>query len=254
MKTFTKKTLAKRIAPLATAALAAVVLQGPAQAQGAGAGGFSAGVELLAMKPFHSEGQTSGFSAAATPRIWAAYTGAGGFGAKLTAFRFDSTIAPALASRYNHIRMATVDLEGFKQFDLGGGMQLTASGGLRYANYREDDASGTGFLTLPTSYGVVAGLELRQPISGGLSVFGKGQSSLMFSNKTIENGSVSDHAMTFNISEVQLGVEYNRPFTSRPGNLFARLSLQGQVWNGVSDNDSENTGLVGLGLNVGVNF
>ncbi len=213
-------------------------------------GGIVAGAEVSFLKPYHTEGQTSNYDYTATPRVWLGYERADGLGIRARWWQMNAN-GPA-TSRYDQIRMRMIDLEVTDQFTLGRKLEGLVSGGFRYAEYREDESAGTGFLSQQHAMGLVIGTELRRNISGGFNLFGMGRTSMLFSESNLENGAVTSENTTFTVSELQLGVEYNREIMNGSSNLFARVAAETQYWNGVSDDDTEDISLMGLAFAFGI--
>jgi hypothetical protein len=68
----------------------------------------------------------------------------------------------------------------------------------------------------------------------------------MFYGKDVDG----DDFQTFTITEVQVGAEYRCDLGSCC--LFVRGGVEAQFWAGVSDDDTENFGLIGGFVGVGV--
>ncbi len=228
---------------LASAALA--LFAGSAHAQN-----FTVGADLNFLTLSHSEGQTIGFPMALAPEIWASYETAGGLDLGLRWFGLDSSTADA-TSRYGRIKMQTIDLTAAKPIG-GSGFNANLFGGLRHAQYREYENGGVTFLDVPNAYGVLGGLEVNASLSDSLSLYGKGSTSLMFAPTYDDNGFARTN-LTFNISEVEVGVQYNRQ-RANGGDFYLRLSALGKFWAGVSDNDTEDIAAVGAGIDIGMSF
>ncbi len=233
-----------------TVIAAGVAALGTLGAAGASAQEFTGGLTAYVLTPFHSEGQTTGFGMTVAPSAWIGYERADGLGFRASYFGVDAK-GPT-TSRYDRIVMTTVDLEVTNSFTLGTQTDATFSGGLRYAHYREEDGAGPGYLEFPAAYGLTAGLELKRGITDNLSLFGKGKGAFLFAPNMIENGNPSG-AYTFSTGEIEGGLEYRRAYGAG-SEFYARLGMTAQIWNGVSDNDSEDTGMAGGLLELGITF
>ncbi len=213
-------------------------------------GGVTGGASISFLKPYHTEGQTSNYDYTGAPSVWLGYQAADGLGIRARWWEIDAN-GPS-TSRYDQIHMRLIDLEVTDTFTLGRKLSGLVSGGFRYAEYREDEGAGAGFLSQQHAMGLVVGTELRRNISGGFNLFGLGRTSILFSESNLENNAVTSENTTFTVSELQLGVEYNRAIMNGSANMFARVAAETQYWNGVSDDDSEDTALMGIGFAFGV--
>ncbi|VAW02469.1 hypothetical protein MNBD_ALPHA08-332, partial [hydrothermal vent metagenome] len=210
--------------------------------------GITAGVEVSLLKPHHSEGQIEGYGYDPATLAWIGYQFENGLGIRGRWWQYNERTSDPAASRYDKIKMETFDLEATKAFTMGS-IKGIVSGGVRFANYRED--SGASVLRVPSAYGLVAGLELRKPIYGGFSLFGEGRQSFMFDGSW-SDGASSEKNIAFTISELKIGVEYSYPLMRTGLDLFGRVAGQAQYWSGMSDGDSESTGLFGASFMVGI--
>ncbi len=214
--------------------------------------GLVFGAELAFLKPSHTEGQTPDYDYEATPRLWIGWQRADGLGARVRWFEFDAHTNNEANARIDDLNMMTLDLELTDTFTLGSKWEGLFSGGLRYAQYKEDYASppGNNFLEIDEAYGLILGMELYRPVWNNLYVFGIVRGSAMFGEDTFDNTNVVTDS-TFFITEFQLGAEYRRTLCGTTY-LFARGAVEAQYWNGVSDSDSEDTSLSGVAFSVGL--
>ncbi len=215
------------------------------------ASGFSMGVDLNYLTLGHSEGQTEGFGFTLAPEVWAQYQFGNGLAIGLDYFSLDA--AGPSTSRYDRIVMQTIDLTASKSVAVGNTLDVRFEGGIRYALYREENASSANYLTTNDSYGILAGLDAKVSLSDSISLVGGGKTSLMFAPILTENGSTTDTDYAYGISEVEFGFQYDKSLNNN-SQLFARFSLVGKFWNGVSDDDSENTSAMGANLSLGMSF
>ena len=212
-------------------------------------GGLYWGTEITVLRPFHSEGQTTGYDYRAAPRLWFGLKKANGSGFRTRWWEME-TNGPA-TSRYNDLHFMLFDLEATHDFQLGCNWTGLVSTGFRYAEYREEEASGSS-LEQDGAIGVVAGIEARRNMFRNLNMFVSARTSMLYANSITENGTVSNREdTTFTVSELQMGTEIARP--ARNGaTFFARIASEAQYWSGVSDFDSEDTSLIGTSFAIGI--
>ena len=208
--------------------------------------GFTAGTEVSLLKPYQSEHSVTGFGYDPATLAWIGYQGNNGLGIRGRWWKYNENSSDP-ASDYSKFKMQTVDIEATQAFTLGS-MKGLVFGGLRFANYLENSGD---VIRIPSAYGLVAGVELRKPIYGGLSLFGEGRQSLMFDNTWYDDGTPEKN-IAFTISELKLGLEYTYPLMETGLDLFGRVAGQAQYWAGVGDADSESTGLFGASFMVGI--
>jgi len=157
-------------------------------------------------------------------------------------FNFGST----LEGGGDRIELEKIDTEIGRRFTLGGGLQGEFTAGIRFADFNERLD-----LDYDTTLGPLVGMQLRgREFLRGTS-FVNLRHSWQFGNGS-SSGSSSDAPGTFEISEVQLGLEWQRPV--RMGTLVLRTALEAQYWSGVSDGDSEDLGLYGTSSSFGLAF
>ncbi len=112
----------------------------PAQAgQDVFASGVTGGAEVSLLKPFQTEETTTGFGYDPATRIWLGYQGSNGLGARARWWQYDERSSNP-TSNFTSFKMQTFDLEATKAFKLGS-MKGLISGGLRFAEYRENDGA-----------------------------------------------------------------------------------------------------------------
>ncbi|NOY40773.1 MAG: hypothetical protein GXP26_02900 [Planctomycetes bacterium] len=157
-------------------------------------------------------------------------------------FNFAST----LEGGGNRYEMEEIDTEIGRRFTLGGGLQGEFTGGIRFADF--DERNG---LDYDATFGPLVGLQLR---GRKLRLLRCTSFANMRHSWQFGNGGVSgvDAPGTFNISEVQLGLEWRRQ--SRLGTLVLRTALEAQYWSGVQDDDTEDIGLYGSATSFGLAF
>ena len=211
--------------------------------------GFYWGTEVTVLRPFHSEGQTTGYDYRAAPRLWLGFQKADGNGFRARWWEME-TNGPATA-RYDDLHFMLFDLEATHDFQLGCKWNGIVSTGFRYAEYREEEASGN-YLEQDGAVGVVAGIEARRNMFRNINMYVGARTSMLFANSITENGAVSSREdTTFTVSELQMGTEFVRP--ARNGaTFFARVGTEAQYWSGVSDFDTEDTSLIGTSFAIGI--
>lgn len=210
-------------------------------------GGFYSGVELQLLKPYHSEENLQGFGHSPAWLGYLGYQSDSGLGVRARVWGYqDSSNDPA--TRYDSFRMRYLDLEATQAFRLGN-MQGRVFGGVRFSSYRE--RSGTSTLKIPSAFGIVSGIEVVRPLGHGFSLFGENRNAYMFDNNW-KDGSSPEKNMGFVSSEVKLGAEYAHRIGNSELSFFVRAAAVGQFRDGVSDNDSEATGLAGAAFNIGL--
>lgn len=211
---------------------------------------FEVGADLNFLTLAQSEGQATGYGFNLAPEIWANYQTAGGLDIGMRWFWLDAT-TPDAGSVYERVAMQTIDLTVGKPFEIGSGISASLMGGLRYATYAEY-RSPANVLDVPQAYGFMAGVEVNASLSEAFSIYGKGSNAIMYAPEYADGGS-SEFNLGFNITEVELGVQFDRPMANG-GAFYLRLAGVGKMWNGVSDDDSENMSAFGASLDLGISF
>ncbi len=228
------------------AAFLAGLIAGPAMGQN-----FEAGVDLDYLGIAHSEGQTVGFGFTAAPELWVRFNAPSGLYYGLNAFRLSATSSDP-ATVYDKITMQTIDLTVGKAFSLGGNTRAKLYGGLRHAKYSERRSGGGGTLDVPKAWGVLAGFEVDQPLGDRFSLYGGSEAAILFAPDYTDGGATNQN-LTFNTIDLDLGLKYGSDLANGRG-WYASGGLTAKLWNGVSDDDSENTSAYGFKLSVGMNF
>ncbi len=156
-------------------------------------------------------------------------------------FNFGST----LEGGGNRIEMEEVDAEIGRRFTLGGGLKGEVTAGVRYAAFNE-----RGELDYDTSFGPLVGVQLRgRKFARGTS-YASLRQSWQFGDAS-DNGA-ADLPGTFNITEVQIGLEWRHPV--RMGTLVLRSAVEAQYWAGVGESDTEDYGLIGSSSSFGLAY
>ena len=210
---------------------------------------IEAGIDLNYLGLAQSEGQAVGFGFTAAPEIWVRATTPSGLTFGLDAFRLQGTSTDP-ATDYVAIMMQSIDLTVGKNIDLGSNTQAMLYGGLRYATYREDRAF--NFLEVPQAWGMLAGVEVEHAMGSNFSLYGGSEAGIVFAPNYTDDGSAEQN-LIFNTIDLDLGMKYSASM-GNGGSWFVKGGLTAKLWNGVSDNDSENISAYGLKLSVGMNF
>lgn len=142
--------------------------------------------------------------------------------------------------RDNFLNLDYLDLEYAGRFTLGYNWRGELTGGLRWAQVHDE-----GDNRYENPLGPVIAAQLRGPCCVGLELFGLVRQSFQYGQE--EN---SGNYGTFGITETQLGLEYQTSACGGTG--FGRAFIDGQSWQGVEDNDSEDIGLFGFGFAIGL--
>ena len=143
-------------------------------------------------------------------------------------------------------RTWTIEFAG--DVSLGCQGSLLISGNLRLAETRAvnhgDARTGDDLI------GPLVGLEYSRSASDNLSRFVLGRGAFLFGDSTDDG--VPEGQTNMMTGELQLGAEY-RIASSRGGYWFARAAFEGQILSGFFDDDTEDSGLIGGHLSVGLN-
>lgn len=210
------------------------------------------GIDLDFYTLAHSEGQTVGFGFSPSVDLWGKFGTSSGavFGVNL--FLLDSTSAD-LTTRYDRIVMQSLDLTAGRDFDIGSNIMGTVYAGIGFTKYREEERTSAGYLEIPVAMGPKVGVDMQMDVGGGFTLYGASAASLQYAPQVFENGILADTSFIFNTVDVDMGVQYGGTMGSGK-QWFGRAGIGGKLWNGVSDNDSENTAAVGLKVSFGMNF
>jgi len=259
--------------------------------------GWTLGLEVLALKPYQSEGaynQDGNWSAG--------YRGSLGYEfndcvfTKATYFGYntdgdDSVISvgvppPTITTATNSIdlKVSYLDWVIGQHFKPSDKLTLSPFVGLRWGTFDEtfthkntSSISGGGSMNNESEseydfsgLGVVIGADGVLALGNNLSIYGTFKQSILFGTTqgsyrqsqydVLQNGEVIPGPTSLNnshstdnvamVTELGLGLQYEFRVSSVAANV--RLGVEGQYWGGVSDGDSESTGLGGFVL--GANF
>ncbi|MCA9174224.1 MAG: hypothetical protein KDB14_07025 [Planctomycetales bacterium] len=213
--------------------------------------GYTFNAEMLFLKPYHSEGESPNFELHPASRLSFGWTNDNGLGIRARWLDYHNHHNdPALLNFTTAVDLTVVDLEVTDKFDIGHWLgQFSA--GLRYADYLE-----FSFFDLDgmfDSWGPVLGVEVARPLTDQWDLLVSARDSLQYAPKGADQGALIND-VTFNIAEVQLGVQYRRR-AKNGGYWFARGAFEAQYWSGgvIGDGDTEDMGLVGGLFAVGLN-
>ena len=194
--------------------------------------------DVIWLRPHDSFPDTStSTSAEAAQRYMVGYMNSEGRSLRVRFFELDH-------SDFDEVRLdvETLDLEYAGQFRLGCNWEGEISGGLRWASYLDND------LDYSDTIGPAIGIELRSDFFKKVDLFTVARHSIQFGS----GDSGGDSALgTFNITEIQLGVEGQRQLKNGSTG-FLRFIFEAQTWSGVEDGESEDLGLVGIGFAAGI--
>ena len=133
----------------------------------------------------------------------------------------------------------TLDIEYAARFRLGCNWRGDLSLGVRDASFREG-----GENEYDDTFGPLIGVHLETDVLNCLTLYGNARYSHQFGE--VEDGDLG----SFSITEVQLGIQAD--CCTQCGIAFVRTFWNVQQWAGVDDNDSEDGGLIGGGIALGL--
>ncbi len=169
----------------------------------------------------------------------------------------------------------TFDLEGTLNANLAG-VEIIASGGLRYAALEQDfvaavvdGGAGVQQLTWERTFeglGPTLAAEFRKPVGcGGFTLFGAGRGSLLFGKKSLSRfvnpaaganppvpfARLDDADEVVPVFSLDLGVEWARQLEC--GQVFVRGAYEGQLWAEAGAPTLGFLGFEGFSLQAGIN-
>ncbi|MGL4512102.1 MAG: hypothetical protein ACRCT8_03365 [Lacipirellulaceae bacterium] len=213
--------------------------------------GWNFDAQLVFLRQHDSETEDGGQTFDTGSRYALGHTNACGHSWRVRYFEYDTDIEFNSANTVpsDHQALEYVDFEHGRRFALAGGLNGEFTAGLRWASFRESDD-----IFYDDSIGPVLGLTLRGFSIGKWQSYALARYSMQFGSPTSVSGStVNDEEFgTFNITEVQLGVE--RPLCVLGCDGFVRGMFETQYWSGPAQDDTQDIGLVGLGFALGVNL
>jgi hypothetical protein len=200
-----------------------------------------AGLEIVALKVFQSEGLYGNNDYQPGVRIWAGIQRDDGLGLRIRWFDYTQSIAGDVVDIEN------LDLELTDAFDAGC-WQGVVSGGFRYSEVSESVVIVGGPATGTDTFasGLTVGLQLNRYLTDRASIFASVQESILYGN---DIGIAADD-IVFSITELQLGVQLDRNMYG--STAFFRTGVEAQLYSAVSGTDSEDLGLFGIFATVGV--
>lgn len=140
----------------------------------------------------------------------------------------------------DYLQLEYLDLEYAGRFTLGCNWRGEIGAGLRWAQFDQQDANDYN-----DTIGLLIGGQLRGPCFFGLESYGIARHSIQVGTEDDD-----DYYGTFTITELQLGLEYQRCMCGGIG--FARGFLEAQSWQGPEDAAGEDVGLFGFGFALGM--
>ncbi|MEI6676357.1 MAG: Lpg1974 family pore-forming outer membrane protein [Verrucomicrobiota bacterium] len=201
--------------------------------------GFTLGLEVLALRPYQSEGSYDKSNYDAAYRGSLGYQFSDGLFVKATYFGYNTSTAPGddLTTQYVDLAVG----QNFKPMD-----KLTISPfvGLRWAGYQEDSSYSADF----DGYGIVLGVDATRALGNNISLYATAKQSILFGDTKLAHPQMGNHTTSL-ISEIGLGLQYDFCCSGCAGN--ARLGVEGQYWSGSSDLGYD-TSLAGFAF--GLNF
>ena len=241
--------------------------------------GFTFGIEALYLRPYQSEGQYDSADYDFGGRGSIGYDFNDCLFVKATYFGYSTDIEPDdSGDNYDEtdgdLDVSYIDLVVGEHFKPSEKLTLSPYVGFRWAQFEEQatrvrfgDNSDTiyNYGNDFSGFGVVVGIDATRTLASGFSLYGTAKQAVVFGSSDNTNNSVylysdgdvssnydndnSDDRVLF-ITELGLGVQFDFNMGSAAGNI--RAGVEGQWWSGISDGDSENTGLAGFVL--GANF
>jgi len=196
--------------------------------------GYTFDAELLFLRAQDSEADVSGDDYDTASRWTAGYTNNCGREWRVRYFEYATEVDDD-----DYLQMEYIDAEYAGRFTLGCNWRGELSGGVRWAQYDEEDE-----LQYSDTIGPVLGALIYGPRVWNTDVFASLRNSWQY-------GSAFDEDYgTFSVTEVQLGAQYN--YCVCGGNGFLRGLFEVQRWEGVYQGDSQDVGLFGFGLATGI--
>ncbi|MEI6654030.1 MAG: Lpg1974 family pore-forming outer membrane protein [Verrucomicrobiota bacterium] len=202
--------------------------------------GITLGLEVLALRPYESEGSFDKSNYEAAFRGSLGYQFSDGLFVKGTYFGYNTSTAPGddLTTQY-------VDLAIGQNFKPMEKLLISPFVGLRWASFKEDLDS----LTFD-GYGIVIGFDATRAICNNFSLYATAKESVLFGDTEYPKASDKLSHSTGLISEIGLGLQYDFCVSGCTGN--ARLGVEGQYWSGLSYSDTQDVSLAGFAF--GLNF
>ena len=200
--------------------------------------GFTANAELLFLRLHDSEADDPGDDYDTASRTTIGYMDNCGREWRVRYFEYATEI-----DNDDYQQMEYIDAEYAGRFTLGCNWRGELSGGLRWAQFDESDE-----LQYSDTIGPVLGAMFYGPCIYGLDTFAGIRQSWQFGTP-FENDNVQDFG-TFSVTEVQLGTQYNTCVCGN--NAYVRGLFEVQKWEGASNDDTQDVGLMGFGFAAGM--
>ena len=197
--------------------------------------GWVGSAELVFLRPHdsYSDSATSGEFQSASRWMVGSMDGCGRtWRARYYEFRHDDFDDDAL-------HQLIVDAEYAARFELGCNWRGELAAGLRYAEYEDND------MDYRKTIGPVISAEVRNQLWCDVDIFALYRRSQQFGTEESD-----DERGTFGITELQVGAEVVRCIGGN--DMFLRGFIEAQEWAGIEDNSSEDLGLIGFGVAVGL--
>jgi hypothetical protein len=200
------------------------------------------GADVALLRPYQSEARAGDFDYQPTPRVWGGWTSPDGLGLRARWFEYHNSRLghPGIDGFY----ALMTDVEFTDRFCVGYWNGFV-TGGVRYAELEEennDEVTGVA-----NSIGPVIGYDASRKFLRCWYLYSVGRAALMFGDCSPAEG------ITFGIFELQLGTEWRRPL--RNGSYwFVRGGWEGQWWSGASNHETEDFGLLGGVVSIGMNL
>ncbi|MEK6248048.1 MAG: hypothetical protein N2C12_07705 [Planctomycetales bacterium] len=212
-----------------------------------GCGGFIIGAEAAFLQYGQSGGGAGSYSYEASPRFWLGYQRDDGLGVRVRMFHYENDQTAPPAGFISDVQITTIDFEIYDTFFLGDYCEVVLAGGLRYSEYQEAfDTPPVAIDNFNNGYGPIIGIRLTRSVCSWLSVFGLARESIIMTDER----SVPVADLTYNVTELQIGLEVTRP-TASGAYFFARGAFEAQAWNDVSDAGLETATLMGGNFAIG---
>ena len=205
--------------------------------------GLIIGTDVLFLKPYHSEGDLTGFDYEEAFRFWVGWQAAGGMGARLRYFDYedDGDLGATLD-------IAAFDAEIYDAVQLGCNWDLNIGAGIRYLDFQMDDDTLLGVDEI-TGVGPVVSAELVRHFRDRAAAYVIVRESIIVGDG-YENGvDISD--TTCSVSEIQLGLQAHRDWRNG-GLLFARVGWEAQYYHDVGHEPESSVALMGGVFSLGI--
>jgi hypothetical protein len=139
----------------------------------------------------------------------------------------------------DYVELEYIDVEWASRFTLGCNWRGEFGLGVRWAQYDEE-----GDLQYSDTLGPEIGALLIGPCCRGWDPYFSIRNSWQFGSPFDEDRG------TFSVTEVQLGLQYTTCVCGGTG--FLRTMIEADKWEGVFEDDSQDLGLIGYGVAIGV--